>query len=413
MSVTSPSRTSSPPPSVSVSSLPARTVRTPVGSGAPRRGARAIAAGSSESGSERPTVTLTSRLAHRRGRRESRGCRIGATTRPVVETRKASAPRRRTSTARSGAITTRSVFGKARSYSNERTPGNGSTRRASEVPSTLSRLCPTSSFKAARTCAWSAGVPPRISSVCTAKIDVSRATAYAPSASTSSATPIASERPDGATPLSEGAPRRTASVAARVFDRFRAATRQSSPRSCRPLQRGQLERPEELHLVLELDPEPLVHAPPRLGHQRDAVGARRPVGVLDEVRVARGDDRAADPVALEPHLFDQAAGAALTRRVLEDAAEGALVRRLGCLALREQLGGDRLHCLGRARLESEAHACDDLAALQAGMAGGEGELLDVERAWAAGVDDDCVGHHVLPLPPLPARGPAHPPAPRP
>ena len=50
--------------------------------------------------------------------------------------------------------------------------------------------------------------------------------------------------------------------------------------------------------MLELDAELLVHAPARLGHQRERVGRRRAAGVLDEVRVARRDQGAADPVAL-------------------------------------------------------------------------------------------------------------------
>ena len=64
------------------------------------------------------------------------------------------------------------------------------------------------------------------------------------------------------------------------------------------VERRQLERAEELDLVLELDAELLARAPARLGHQRDRVGACGAAGVLDEVRVPRRDLRAADPVAL-------------------------------------------------------------------------------------------------------------------
>ena len=54
----------------------------------------------------------------------------------------------------------------------------------------------------------------------------------------------------------------------------------------------------------------------------------------------RGEiERAADPVALQPALLDQPAGAGPLVRILEDAPERALVRRLRRLALREQLGG--------------------------------------------------------------------------
>ena len=57
----------------------------------------------------------------------------------------------------------------------------------------------------------------------------------------------------------------------------------------------------------------------------------------------------APPIAvpLEPALLDQPPRARLAVRVLEDAAERALVRRLRRLALREQLGCVRLDRLGR------------------------------------------------------------------
>src|SRR5436305_567154 len=48
-------------------------------------------------------------------------------------------------------------------------------------------------------------------------------------------------------------------------------------------------------LVLELDAELLVRPVPRLGHQRDRVGSPRATGVLDGVRVPRGDLSAAAP----------------------------------------------------------------------------------------------------------------------
>ena len=60
--------------------------------------------------------------------------------------------------------------------------------------------------------------------------------------------------------------------------------------------------------MLEHEAEPVVHPAARLGHQRDASAERRPAGVLDEVRVARRDERAADPVALQPALLDQPPG---------------------------------------------------------------------------------------------------------
>ncbi len=65
--------------------------------------------------------------------------------------------------------------------------------------------------------------------------------------------------------------------------------------------------------MLELDAEPLAHPAARLDHQRDAVGRGRLAGVLDEVRVARRDQRAADLVALEAALLDQLPRAPLRR----------------------------------------------------------------------------------------------------
>src|SRR5580765_2981917 len=103
-----------------------------------------------------------------------------------------------------------------------------------------------------------------------------------------------------------GTPRRAGRAAVRADVLRRAATRLHSPRSGLPLQIGESERPEELHLVPELDRERLVHPTACLGHQRDAVAGAGTVSVLDEVRVARRDERAANPVALETARLDQA-----------------------------------------------------------------------------------------------------------
>ena len=76
--------------------------------------------------------------------------------------------------------------------------------------------------------------------------------------------PIRIERADGAIRPSESpsaGPRpRAGSTAVRAVDLFRAATRDTSPRRDLPLQRRQLHRAEELHLVFELHAEPVVHA---------------------------------------------------------------------------------------------------------------------------------------------------------
>ena len=101
------------------------------------------------------------------------------------------------------------------------------------------------------------------------------------------------------------------------------------------LQIGQAKRPEKADLVLELEPEALVDAAAGLGHQRDRVRRGRPIRVLDEVRMPRRDQGAADPVALQAALLDQAARSLLGGRILEHAAERALRRRLRRLALRK------------------------------------------------------------------------------
>src|SRR4051812_33861736 len=96
-------------------------------------------------------------------------------------------------------------------------------------------------------------------------------------------------------------------------------------------ERRQLQAPEELHLVLELDAEPFERPPPRLRDQREGVGRRRVARVLDEVRVARRDHGAAHAVALQAARLEQVPGAELVLRVLEDGAERAPVRRLSRL----------------------------------------------------------------------------------
>ena len=60
--------------------------------------------------------------------------------------------------------------------------------------------------------------------------------------------------------------------------------------------------------MLELDPELLASAPPRLAHEREAVRARGAAAVLDEVRVTWRHDRAADRVPLEPAELEHPPG---------------------------------------------------------------------------------------------------------
>src|SRR6266540_2939626 len=125
--------------------------------------------------------------------------------------------------------------------------------------------------------------------------------------------------------------------------------------------RWQLESAEKLHLVLELDAELLVRPPPRLCHQGDGLGRAGAVRVLDEVRVPGRDPGAADPLTLEPAGLEHSARRQLVLRVLEDAAERALVRRLYGLPQRLEPRDVRLDLLLRTRCQLELRKRDDLA----------------------------------------------------
>src|SRR5256885_2837834 len=85
-------------------------------------------------------------------------------------------------------------------------------------------------------------------------------------------------------------------------------------------------RSQELDLVLELDAVLLAGASAGFCHQRNRVGGAGSVGVLDEVRVARRDLGAADPVPLQPARLEHPSYAELVVGVLEHTAEGPLVR---------------------------------------------------------------------------------------
>jgi len=126
--------------------------------------------------------------------------------------------------------------------------------------------------------------------------------------------------------------------------------------------------------VLELDSVLLACTPAGFCHQRDRVGGAGSIGVLDEVRVARRDLGAADPVPLQPAGLEQPPGAQLVVRVLEDAAEGPLVRGLGGFPLRLQLGDLGLDLFGVAGLEAELDSGDDLVAAEFRVAIREAEL---------------------------------------
>src|SRR5579862_660401 len=332
-------------------------------------------------------------------------------TRPRAETTKPSAPRRRSRTGRSAWTRTRSVCGKSRSKLTETTLARLAIRRSISSPLTSSRLRPLSPASAARTSACVAAGPPTTTSRCTAKSEVSRATRKLPTPSASSANPTSSDLPDGARRRSDGAAGRTGRAAARAIACLRAgATLPDSPLCRRPLQGGQLERPEELDLVLELDAETLVDARSGLGHQRQRVGRGRAACVLDEVGVPLGDHGAAPPNPFQAALLDRPTGAELRSRVLEHAAERALVRGLRVLALREQRRHLRADRDRVPRLELQPDLCHDVAGAQVRRPVTEREVAGRPDAHRSCRDDDRLDEHRAEVPSVGAGVHPHAPA---
>src|SRR5438477_12566564 len=135
----------------------------------------------------------------------------------------------------------------------------------------------------------------------------------------------------------------------------------SPPRRTLLPQRLEVEAAEELHLVLELDAELLACSTPCLVHQSDRVGAGGTAGVLDEVRVPRGDLRAADSESLQTARLEHSTCAQLVIRILEDAAERPLVRRLCGFPLTLQIRDDGADLFGRAQRQADLDLGDDLS----------------------------------------------------
>src|SRR3954454_1696382 len=98
-------------------------------------------------------------------------------------------------------------------------------------------------------------------------------------------------------------------------------------------------------------------------------------------------------MTLEAALLDQPAGAAVTRRILEDAPESPLRRRLGRLALGEQLPHALPHLGGGPWLEPQASLGDHLARSGRRVPVRELEVVGVERPPPGGVDDDRLDEH--------------------
>src|SRR5262245_32406950 len=156
---------------------------------------------------------------------------------------------------------------------------------------------------------------------------------------------------------------------------FAAAAGRRDPRSLRPptmrldsarargflRQRRQLRQTEEDDFALELDPELLPSSPARFDHQVDAVRARRGVGVLDEVRMLRGDPGTADPVTLEAAELEHPTCSEVARRVLEHTPERPRAGRLRVLATGDEIGDARLDLCWIARFEAVLDPGHDLA----------------------------------------------------
>src|SRR5512141_586285 len=241
-----------------------------------------------------------------------------------------------------------SVCGKARSTTALRTVDRPPTRCSTEVPSTPTRLLPWYARSSVSTWEATVGDAPRTSMRCTANIEVPRASAYIPATAAIRPSPTAIERPDGMNRA------RSAREWARLLVRScRAcsAMRLTSPRgpAVLPAERRQLERPQEHDLVLELDAVLLRSAPTGLGHQRNRVRGSCAVGVLDEVRVPRGDLGAADSVSPQPARLEHPPRGELVVGILEDAAVRPLVRRLRGLSAGLELADRRSDLIDRPR----------------------------------------------------------------
>src|SRR5258708_7357638 len=165
------------------------------------------------------------------------------------------------------------------------------------------------------------------------------------------------------------------------------ATFPRSLRSVALLRRRQVDLAEQLALVVKLDAVLLVRPPARLGHECKRVLGARPARVLDEVRVLRRDLRTTDPETAQAAGVEHPPRAQLVVRVLEDAAEGPLVRRLRRLALGIQLAHPSLDLLRRPSLESQLRPHDDLPVAEVRMPVQETEL---GRAQPPGAF--CGGH---------------------
>ena len=190
-----------------------------------------------------------------------------------------------------------------------------------------------------------------------AKSGLSRATTYAPTiAAASTRTRRAATRPEGSSEARTAPPALGGAEHGGTRQAVAATPRHSrSPRRPMPFgsyRRRQLERAEEPHLVLELDAE---LARGRGGAPRPSARARRPsrASPAFSMKFACRGEICAPPIRWPAGRTPRASARRSSScvGVLEDASERPLVRRLGRLALRLQLGDGRLDLLRGPRRE--------------------------------------------------------------
>src|SRR5262245_46147604 len=315
-----------------------------------------------------------------------------------------------TATGCSGATFTTSACGNARSTDAPATDGRARIRSSSERASTSSRLRPSSARVTFRTSRTTAGGAPCTSMRSTPKTALERAPQYTSRTAATSANPIRRERPEGVSrardrrsptaPCGNGTTTLAACVRRRDSRPVRPpAMRRHSPPAPALLrhERGKMDCAGEDDLPLGQDSELLVRAPPRLDHEREAVGRGGVSRVLDEVRVHRRDARSTDPVPLEPAQLEHPPGARVPRGVLEDAPKSALVRRLCRLALRDQLGDVNLDLLGRPGREPVLDLRDYLSGPELGVTVRKAELFWRQGLGPVGGHDDCADEDVRPV----------------
>src|SRR5690242_17241415 len=300
-------------------------------------------------------------------------------------------------------IDTATVCGKARSTLALFTSGMASIWAASDEASTLRRLLPaTSCATATRTSASTFGVAPVTATCEAAKID-EFSSADQPSGSSTIAIAPASTASRRRPSDRRSARRRSTSTGSTwaAAMSIQCAGRRADPAGLR--RRFEPDRPEHLHLVLELDAEPLAGPPPRLLHQRDHVGGAGIPCVLDEVRVHRRDPGATGREALQPALLEDAPGGEVAARVLPHRPERAHLGRLGLAPAPLHVGDGRPDPLRVVGPQPQHRLGDDLARADVRAPVAHAELVRPARPFAAGADHHGAVEHVAQLAAVGAR----------